>query len=610
MRCDKKILILMLIILSGLYAGCLADDYYGIESLYLVGAGARAMGMGGAFAAVCDDGSAVYYNPAGLANLEYRELVLLNSSLYENTGLMFGGFSYPVLGFGTVGIAGIRIGTDEVIFRDRLGELGSHNYSEGQYWLSYGVKVRNYLSAGVNFKYLNQSLGDFSSSTGSFDLAFLADYKKKFFIGINAQDIISGELEMGGSGEKIPFNLKGGVAFRHDFEKIGLILALDGDKTRDAKTRFHFGGEFCYNELIRLRGGFDRAEITIGAGLKYKLLTFDYAFRTNSDLGGNHRLGISFRFGPSLSVQKARRLEVQRQEDIRRAEEARRDQIAMLLSKADVFYGSEVWDSASFYYSQVLAFDPENAAVIPKLREMAARAESEVRSQIDIKAVEMAYRQLLEKYNRNADSLFAAEEYENARMEYAKILELDSADQHALDRLRRIDELYETRFIELIAEGETYMEQELYAEAVVAYNEARKLKPDDRNVRERINLAKTRLLVVQKLKTAVELLNNRDTAAAKTAFGEILQIDPEEKVAADYLEKLRERIPIRPVPIDELKADQETWRLYLEGLQYFSEGEYEKAIENWEIVLDKYPGSEDTRENLRQARLRLGRQGK
>jgi len=609
MRRDKKILIILLIVLSGLYASCLADDYYGIESLYLVGAGARAMGMGGAFAAVCDDGSAVYYNPAGLANLEYRELLLLNSSLYENTGLLFGSFAYPILGFGTVGIAGTRIGTDEVIFRDRLGELGSHNYSEGQYWLSYGLKVRNYLSAGVNFKYLNQSLGDFSSSTGSFDLALLADYKRKLFVGINAHDIISGELKLGGGGESIPFNLKGGVAFKHDFEKIGLILALDGDKTEDAKTRFHFGGEFCYNDLVRLRGGYDRSEITIGAGLKYKMLTFDYAFRANSDLGGTHRLGISFRFGPSISAQKARRLEIQRRGEIRRAEEARRDQVAMLLSKADVFYGSEVWDSASFYYSQVLAFDPENAEVISKLREMAVRAESEVRNQIDTKAVELAYEQLLDKYNRNADSLFKAEELENARMEYAKILELDSINQHAMERLREIEELYDARFSELIAEGETYMEQYLYAEAVVAFNEAWELKPNNRNVQERINLAKTRLLVVQKLKTAVELLNRGDTTAARTAFGDILEIDPEDKVVADYLEKLKERVPIRPVSIDELKADEEIWRMYLEGLQYFSEGEYKQAIENWEIVLGKYPGSEDTRENIRQARLRLGRQG-
>lgn len=51
--------------------------------------GARAMGMGNAFAAVADDLSAVYYNPAGLAGLDEPALylgatVMLPSTIYEN----------------------------------------------------------------------------------------------------------------------------------------------------------------------------------------------------------------------------------------------------------------------------------------------------------------------------------------------------------------------------------------------------------------------------------------------------------------------------------------------------------------------------------------------
>jgi len=602
-----RILIAVAILLIVPFTNSSAEDYYGVESIFQIGTGGRPAGMGGAFAAVCDDGSAVYYNPAGLAFLEYRELTLFSANLYENTDFMFGSFSYPILGFGTIGVGGMRLGTDGVVFRDQLGKLGEHDYADGQYWLSYGLKIFDNISVGANFKYLNKTLGDLSTSTGSFDLGFLANYRKFIFVGINLQDILGGELKLGSSGEKVPFNFKGGISVRHRFEKIGLILAMDGDKTKDAKTRFHFGGEICYNDIACLRGGYDRTEITLGAGLRYKMISFDYAYRAHSELGGVHRWGISFHFGPSITEQNARRIHKQRQGERMRMEEARSMQISRLLSKAEVFYNTEVWDSASFYYNQVLAFDPENMDVITRLKEMAAKAESDAQVQVDTKALQIASEQLLQKYSKNADSLFAIEEYENASMEYSKVLQLDPEDRQAQNRLREINDVFQAKFDGFMREGRAYIEQEKYAEAVVAFNEALKLRPGNRSVMDRINFAKTRLLVAQKLRRAMELLNEEDTAAAEIVFNEILGIDPEEKVALDYLQSIRQKEQIRPVSIDELKGDAEIWRLYLDGLQYFSQGEYEKAIESWEAVLARYPGSEDTKENIRHAKSRLER---
>ena len=43
------------------------------------GAGARGLGMGGAFIAVADDGTAVGFNPAGLAQLRRTELAFVCS---------------------------------------------------------------------------------------------------------------------------------------------------------------------------------------------------------------------------------------------------------------------------------------------------------------------------------------------------------------------------------------------------------------------------------------------------------------------------------------------------------------------------------------------------
>jgi len=48
------------------------------------GAGARAIGMGEAFSAIADDATAIYYNPAGLAQLNHNELHWTGGSYYES----------------------------------------------------------------------------------------------------------------------------------------------------------------------------------------------------------------------------------------------------------------------------------------------------------------------------------------------------------------------------------------------------------------------------------------------------------------------------------------------------------------------------------------------
>jgi hypothetical protein len=54
------------------------------------GAGARAIGMGEAFAAIADDASAVYYNPAGLAQMDHNEISWTGGSYYN--GVPYTGF--------------------------------------------------------------------------------------------------------------------------------------------------------------------------------------------------------------------------------------------------------------------------------------------------------------------------------------------------------------------------------------------------------------------------------------------------------------------------------------------------------------------------------------
>jgi hypothetical protein len=57
------------------------DKYAG--AFLKVPAGARAVGMGGAFTAVADDATAAYWNPAGLAFMKYKEVYFQHASMFN-----------------------------------------------------------------------------------------------------------------------------------------------------------------------------------------------------------------------------------------------------------------------------------------------------------------------------------------------------------------------------------------------------------------------------------------------------------------------------------------------------------------------------------------------
>ena len=58
--------------------------------------GARAVGMGGAFVSVANDATALYWNVAGIANLERNEIMGIHSRWIAETSFDFGGLVIPL----------------------------------------------------------------------------------------------------------------------------------------------------------------------------------------------------------------------------------------------------------------------------------------------------------------------------------------------------------------------------------------------------------------------------------------------------------------------------------------------------------------------------------
>lgn len=323
-----------------------ADKFAG--SFMENGGGARALGMGAAFTAVADDPSTTFWNPAGLAGVTGRELMLMHSERFGDLiDRDFVAFVQPVgwnlLG-GTsagIGISLIRLGVDDIPFTNHLQDQldTDHNgvvdntellglfdlqdqirYKSDQelgLLLSYGEQ-KGAWRVGGTLKFVRQSVGPYSSLGVGADVAFLrpAVWRHLDF-GLKLQDITTTYLSWStGHTEIISPAVVPGLAWRQALPKWDMDLTLAGavetrfDNRGDA-DQFHAGAlsfnthtglEVGFSQKVFVRAGYDGAfdggHFAAGAGFKLNPLTIDYAYAGDAlEINeATHQISVSARF--------------------------------------------------------------------------------------------------------------------------------------------------------------------------------------------------------------------------------------------------------------------------------------------------------------------------
>jgi hypothetical protein len=104
-----------------------ARDKYAGEFLK-VPAGARAVGMGGAFTAVADDATAAYWNPAGLSFLGYREVYFQHATMFSSAvQYNYGSLALPLEKEGelrpALAVSLIQLGVSDIPVTPEAGAL-------------------------------------------------------------------------------------------------------------------------------------------------------------------------------------------------------------------------------------------------------------------------------------------------------------------------------------------------------------------------------------------------------------------------------------------------------------------------------------------------------
>jgi hypothetical protein len=170
-----------------------------------IGAGARGLAMGGAQAASVNDGTAGYWNPAGLVGVkDHPQLNIMHAEYFAGIGKYdFASLAFPSANKKrTVAITGLRFAVDDIMNTLFLVEPdGSINYNNIQafssadyaFLISFAQKLKESenknVQFGVNAKVIHRSVGKFAKAWGFGLDAGMQIHKNKWRFGIAARDI-------------------------------------------------------------------------------------------------------------------------------------------------------------------------------------------------------------------------------------------------------------------------------------------------------------------------------------------------------------------------------------------------------------------------------------
>jgi hypothetical protein len=285
--------------------------------------GARGTALGSGFAGVADDASALYWNPAGITQVEGMSVNASYQAMFAGITHNFAGISFPISSSYKLGVSATTLSSGDIPVTDLFNQDGTGGFYSATD-LAFGVSIAGQLtdqfSYGVTGKIVNMSIADVSASGVAFDFGTMYD---PGFLGLNfgfviqnlsaplkysgpglvqkgTTDQVTGnrdpDVELESSSVSLPLIFRAGlgVDIMEGNEDHALKANTEFSTTSNAPEHLGIGVEYVWKELLAARVGYqlgssDAYGLSAGLGLTYESGSFnagiDYAIRPHQTLG-------------------------------------------------------------------------------------------------------------------------------------------------------------------------------------------------------------------------------------------------------------------------------------------------------------------------------------
>jgi hypothetical protein len=306
----------------------------------LIPVGARGIAMSGANIASSYGVEALFWNPAGVANLQSSVDVTFSHMNYiADIGIEYGAIAANIEGFGAISFNIKSLSVGEILVtttRDPDGTGATFTPQMLTAGIGYSRLLTDQISVGVVAKLISETLGKVDATGFAFDVGVI--YKNLANIsGLSfgiAMKNLGPQMEYDGAGlliqaesndlnrppqyyktvaasYELPSSFELGFTYHRSIDDINSIqLGGNYQNNNFSSDEYKIAAEYTYNDFIFFRGGYTFAPdvesenylygFTTGMGVKYTVddidLMLDYAFRDVQYFDANHVFQISLGF--------------------------------------------------------------------------------------------------------------------------------------------------------------------------------------------------------------------------------------------------------------------------------------------------------------------------
>ncbi len=622
------ILFITIIVFSGftIYA---EDGDGGVESNLNFGYGSRALSLGGAFTALADDPTAVFWNPAGLEFIYQQNINFFHTSFWEGIDYDFLGYVYPTLNFGTFGIGIGRIGVDDIEQWDESGAPAYNTYSHAEMYIyiSGAKKLPFNTTAGVTFKYLRRGFSGLVDSPNYFDSGFGLDigllYRPEIFgsrwlqdwsVGFKLTNLLQPSIKEGSERDLLPLDMKLGLLKKVRFAGGNYLnILFDIKNVQKMDTRFYMGTEYHFRNIGGFRMGFNNGKLAVGGGVEYKMFQFDYTYGSYSNselLTAVHSISISAHFGINrdemFAKAEAKRIAEERELIERTLAVERQQFISDHLHFANKYFNDQQYMDAIVEYRQVLTLDSSNVYA----KTMLDSSNNMLQNIFEIKQAQ-AIQAALNKSQAERDRKFINFHFEKGReyieqnkfnealIEFYLAYERDSKNQTINNAIQTTERRIVEEARNLIQQSKDELVSNNYADAQLLLSKAQELSENNQEILNEIKALNDQVDIQKFSQRGMLYFQLNEFNDAVKMFEKVLAIDPKNENVREYYDKSKIELSTATQMMDPI-----TEKRYLIGINEYITGNIDNAIAIWDSILIEQPYNKKVLSAIRTARER------